>query len=177
MNFRPSFDDVVPIVRELPGFRTAEEKALARTVAERQAHLDAIAKLDAEAVKAYPRQEKVKAEKLAAEQDAIRALKFAQNEYQQTLAAVAPERWACERDRRAHETALIDGEWPDSTLFEIVVSTKSRAPRKRSLGTKASIATPEPARRSASRPPTQSRSTPGWRPFAFQFATRRRPSE
>jgi hypothetical protein len=128
LNTRPSFDDVVPIVRELPGFKSAEEKARAKLVADRQAHLDAIGRLDTEATKAYPRQEKLKAEKLAAEQGAIRALKFAANEYQQTLAAVGSERLAYERDRRAHEEALIAGEWPElSAFFDTCEIERARA--------------------------------------------------
>lgn len=115
MNTRPSFDDVVPIIRELPGFKSAEETAHAKIVAERQAHLDAITRLDAEAIKDYPRQEKLTAKTLAAQQEAVRALKFAEIEHQKAHAAVASERFANEHARRAREAALIDGEWPELT--------------------------------------------------------------
>jgi hypothetical protein len=109
--------NVESIVREMPGFKEAAGRAQAATIAERQAHVDEIARLDAAAEKAWPRQEKVKADALAKEQDAHRAFKAAADEHQRVLAAVTSERMAYERDRNAHEAALIAGEWPELSEF------------------------------------------------------------
>jgi hypothetical protein len=109
--------NVESIVREMPGFKEAAGRAQAAAIAERQAHLDAIARLDAAAEKAWPRQEKVKADALAKEQDAHRAFKAAADQHQRALSAVGSERMAYERDRNAHEAALIAGDWPEIRDF------------------------------------------------------------
>ena len=83
----------------MPGFKEAADRAQATSIAERQAHVDAIAKLDADAMREWARQEKTKANSLAKEQDVHRAFKAAAEEHQRVLSAVAWVRLAYERDR------------------------------------------------------------------------------
>ena len=90
---------VKSIVREMPGFKEAANRAQATSIAERQAHVDAIAKLDADAMREWTHQ-KTKANSLAKEQDVHRAFKAAAEEHQRVLSAVAWVRLAYERDRQ-----------------------------------------------------------------------------
>ncbi len=116
-SFLSALPNVELIVREMPGFKEAANRAQATAIAERQAHLDAIAKLDAGAMKEWPRQEKTMADSLAKEQDAHRAFRAAAEEHQRVLSAVKSVRMAYERDRGAHEAALIAGDWPEISEF------------------------------------------------------------
>jgi hypothetical protein len=120
LNAQPKVEEIIratEIFRATPEFQKAAARAEDKQAAERQARLDAIAKLNAEMEKAWPRHEKLKAESLAREQDAVRALKAASQEHQKTLGAVAAERSTYESERRAHEEALIAGEWPEISEF------------------------------------------------------------
>ena len=117
---RVDMNDLSSVVRVLTGtpeYRKAAEAEHVRFVAERRAHLDAIAKLEAQATKDYERQEARKAKSLAAEQACIAALKAAAAEYQKTLAAVAGERFAFESARRGHEVALLTADVPEFSLL------------------------------------------------------------
>ncbi len=114
MNAQPNFES---IVRATPEFQAATERAHEKTVLERQAHLDALAKLDSAATKAWPSYEKLRAESLAREQEALAALKAAAAEHQRVRAAVAAEQFAYESGRCEHEAALIAGEWPEISDF------------------------------------------------------------
>ena len=73
VNSVPKFEK---IIAEMPAFRDAERKAIDREVAERQAHIDEIERLGAEATMAWPRQEKAKTEALEKVRAAERALRF-----------------------------------------------------------------------------------------------------
>ena len=114
LNASPNFE---LIVRQLPGFQVAASKAHAEEIAARQTHIDEIAKLDSAAAKAYPRQEKQKAESLGKSNDAHRAWQLALAEHQRVCADVTAERLVYERERNAHEAALIVGDWPEISAF------------------------------------------------------------
>ena len=114
LNASPNFE---LIVRQLPGFQVAASKAHAEEIAARQTHIDEIAKLDSAAAKAWPRQEKQKAESLGKSNDAHRAWQLALAEHQRVLADVTSERFAYERERNEHEAALTSGVWPEIDGF------------------------------------------------------------
>ncbi len=114
MNAVPKFET---IIAEMPAFRDAERKAIDREVAERQAHLDALERLAAEAEKSWPRHESLKADAIEKVRAAERGLKFANAELAKVLGAVSAERLAYEITRRHHESALLAGDWPELNAF------------------------------------------------------------
>jgi hypothetical protein len=127
----PTIESTLATLRMTPEFQAAASKAQAKTVAERQAHLDALAKLDSEAAKAWPRSEKRKADSLKNVEDAERALKFSQEKHRQLLGEIMDERFGYERQRNAvtfDKTAITNPSFAQGA--PLAASKKSRMQRK-----------------------------------------------
>lgn len=129
---RPVLDhQVISLLTKTPQYAAAVTSERKREVTERQAHIDAIAQLDAEAERAYHRHEKLRVEALKRENQALAAFKIAAGEYQKILGVIASERFAHEMARREHESALLAPDYPeiqkfrDEALNEIDVTLKS----------------------------------------------------
>jgi hypothetical protein len=103
----------ISLLLKTPEFTRAIEREKASIVEERRARIAAIERLDDEAKKAWPKQERVKAASQARVDAALEDLKIASIANQNTLAEVARERFAFEHARQTHERALIVGGVPE----------------------------------------------------------------
>ena len=111
------FVDQSAILERLPDYQAAKTHAIEDGIAARRVHVAAIETIDADATKAWPKEEKRKAEAIAKVRRAELDLRTAGAEFNAVAGAVATERHARETARRTHEGALLVGDWSAIDAF------------------------------------------------------------
>ena len=120
----------IATLKTMPGFREAEQRATEAEIAARRTHLAAIDRLDADATKAYARQEKRVETAIAKTRAVERELKTATTEALAVQHAVGQERFAYQRERAEHETALLQFDQSPITEFELACFDELERVRK-----------------------------------------------
>ena len=113
-----AYADDIAILTGTADFKAKKARFVEDEIAARRIHLAAIERLDAEATKAYGRQEKRREAAIAKVRAAERELKTVTSEALAVQHAIGQERDAYQRERAEHETALLDFDQCLITEFE-----------------------------------------------------------